>query len=84
MTPASSPRRRARCTTITTTNITRPTKPWARNQRKSPLYDQLAGLGAEFGEKNGWERVNFSAGESSRQAADDQHKWAGAARRITT
>ena len=49
---------------------------WARNQRKSPLYDQLAGLGAEFGEKNGWERVNFfRAGESSRQAADDQHKW---------
>ena len=49
---------------------------WARNQRKSPLYDQLADLGAEFGEKNGWERVNFfRAGESSRQAADDQHKW---------
>ena len=49
---------------------------WARNQRKSPLYDRLAGLGAEFGEKNGWERVNFfRAGESSRQAADDQHKW---------
>jgi len=49
---------------------------WARNQRKSPLYDRLAGLGAEFGEKNGWERVNFfRPGEPSRQAADDQHNW---------
>ena len=49
---------------------------WARNQRKSPLYDRLASLGAEFGEKNGWERVNFfSPGKSSRKAADDQKKW---------
>ena len=49
---------------------------WARNQRKSPLYARLAGLGAEFGEKNGWERVNFfRPGEPARQAADDQHNW---------
>ncbi|MDP7585743.1 MAG: FAD-dependent oxidoreductase, partial [Verrucomicrobiota bacterium] len=49
---------------------------WARNHRRSPLYDRLAGLGAEFGEKNGWERVNFfRPGEPSRQAADDQHQW---------
>ena len=49
---------------------------WARNQRKSPLYDRLALLGAEFGEKNGWERVNFyRPGKSSRQAAGDQKQW---------
>ncbi len=49
---------------------------WARNQRKSPLYARLASLGAEFGEKNGWERANFfRPGEPARQAADDQHNW---------
>ncbi len=49
---------------------------WARNQRKSPLYDRLALLGAEFGEKNGWERVNFyRPGKPSRQASDDQKQW---------
>jgi 4-methylaminobutanoate oxidase (formaldehyde-forming) len=31
----------------------------ARPLRTSPLYDVLAGKGAEFGAKNGWERVNY-------------------------
>ena len=31
----------------------------ARPLRTSPLYDQLAAKGAEFGSKNGWERVNY-------------------------
>jgi len=31
----------------------------ARPLRTSPLYDLLAGKGAEFGAKNGWERVNY-------------------------
>jgi len=31
----------------------------ARPLRTSPLYDILAGKGAEFGSKNGWERVNY-------------------------
>ena len=31
----------------------------ARPLRTSPLYDILAGKGAEFGAKNGWERVNY-------------------------
>jgi 4-methylaminobutanoate oxidase (formaldehyde-forming) len=31
----------------------------ARPLRTSPLYDVLAGKGAEFGAKNGWERANY-------------------------
>ena len=31
----------------------------ARPLRTSPLYDLLAGRGAEFGSKNGWERANY-------------------------
>jgi glycine cleavage system aminomethyltransferase T len=31
----------------------------ARPLRTSPLYDILAGKGAEFGSKNGWERANY-------------------------
>ena len=31
----------------------------ARPVRTSPLYDLLAAKGAEFGSKNGWERVNY-------------------------
>ncbi len=31
----------------------------ARPLRTSPLYDLLAGKGAEFGARNGWERVNY-------------------------
>ncbi|MCZ4313361.1 FAD-dependent oxidoreductase [Comamonadaceae bacterium G21597-S1] len=31
----------------------------ARPLRTSPLYDTLAAKGAEFGSKNGWERVNY-------------------------
>ena len=31
----------------------------ARPLRTSPLYDALAAKGAEFGSKNGWERVNY-------------------------
>jgi len=31
----------------------------ARPLRTSPLYDQLATRGAEFGSKNGWERANY-------------------------
>ncbi|MEP6969930.1 MAG: FAD-dependent oxidoreductase, partial [Betaproteobacteria bacterium] len=30
-----------------------------RPLRTSPLYDQLSAKGAEFGSKNGWERVNY-------------------------
>jgi glycine cleavage system aminomethyltransferase T/glycine/D-amino acid oxidase-like deaminating enzyme len=37
----------------------------ARPLRTSPLYDILAAKGAEFGSRNGWERVNYfkSAGQ---------------------
>ena len=33
----------------------------ARPTRRSPLYDRLAGAGAVFGEKMGWERPNWFA-----------------------
>ncbi|MEZ5864162.1 MAG: FAD-dependent oxidoreductase [Geminicoccaceae bacterium] len=33
-----------------------------RPLRRSPLYDRLAGAGAVFGEKLGWERANWFAG----------------------
>ncbi|MEK7327843.1 MAG: FAD-dependent oxidoreductase, partial [Chloroflexota bacterium] len=46
---------------------------WGRGLRKSALYDHLKKFGAVFGEKNGWERVNyFEAGKPSRQAGADQ------------
>jgi len=32
---------------------------WARTKRLSPLDSRLMALGAVFGEKNGWERVNY-------------------------
>lgn len=42
----------------------------------SPLYNHLKQFGAVFGEKNGWERVNyFEPGKSWRQAGADQRSW---------
>lgn len=43
----------------------------ARVKRKSPLDEKLLGLDAVFGEKNGWERVNYY------QAADDRRQRMG-------
>ncbi len=49
---------------------------WGRPLRESPFYSRLQELGAVFGEKNGWERVNyFDPGKPSRQAGADQHRW---------
>ena len=49
-----------------------------RPLRLSPAYEELVGLGAEFGEKGGWERPNWF---SSNEAAGDQRLrprgWAG-------
>ena len=39
-----------------------------RPLRRSPAYDRLAGLGAHFGEKAGWERANWFA---SNAGSDD-------------
>jgi 4-methylaminobutanoate oxidase (formaldehyde-forming) len=42
---------------------------WGRPMRMSPLVPRLQELGAVFGEKNGWERVNyFEPGKPSRRA----------------
>jgi glycine cleavage system T protein len=49
---------------------------WGRPLRTSPLYKRLKELGAVFGLKNGWERVNyFDSGKTWRQAGADQKDW---------
>ena len=49
---------------------------WARVRRLSPLDAEHAALGAVFGEKNGWERVNYyEAGTRGRRAGADQQRW---------
>lgn len=46
---------------------------WARPRRISPVHHRLQELGAVFGEKNGWERVNFfQPGRGWRRAGADQ------------
>jgi len=49
---------------------------WGRPLRISPFYTRLKELGAVFGEKNGWERVNyFEPGKPGRKAGYDQRNW---------
>ncbi|HXF85182.1 MAG TPA: FAD-dependent oxidoreductase [Anaerolineales bacterium] len=49
---------------------------WARPHRVSPLHYRLMEHGAVFGEKFGWERVNyFDPGKPSRRMGEDQRKW---------
>lgn len=48
---------------------------WARPRRLSPVHYRLQELGAIFGEKNGWERVNYiQPGRSWRRAGADQRQ----------
>jgi 4-methylaminobutanoate oxidase (formaldehyde-forming) len=46
----------------------------ARPRRMSPLDPQLLALGAVFGEKNGWERVNYFD-PPGRRAGAEQGRW---------
>ncbi|MCP4692199.1 MAG: FAD-dependent oxidoreductase, partial [Desulfobacterales bacterium] len=49
---------------------------WGRPLRVSPFYERLKERGAVFGEKNGWERVNYLApGRPWRRAGADQKNW---------
>jgi glycine cleavage system T protein len=49
---------------------------WGRPNQKSPFYPKLWDMGAVFGEKYGWERVNyFSTGHFGRTAGADQKNW---------
>lgn len=49
---------------------------WGRPLRTSPFYERLKPLGAVFGLKNGWERVNYyDPGQPWRQAGADQKHW---------
>ncbi len=49
---------------------------WARPHRVSPLHSRLQEMGAVFGEKFGWERVNFfQPGKAWRRAGADQREW---------
>ncbi|MEW6285672.1 MAG: FAD-dependent oxidoreductase [Chloroflexota bacterium] len=51
---------------------------WARPHRVSPLHYRLLENGAVFGEKFGWERVNyFDPGKPSRRMGEDQRNWGG-------
>ena len=49
---------------------------WARPHRLSPVHYRLQEMGAVFGEKFGWERVNcFEPGKPWRRAGADQREW---------
>jgi glycine cleavage system T protein len=49
---------------------------WARPHRISPLHYQLLEMGAVFGEKYGWERVNYiDPGKPGRRMGAIQHEW---------
>ncbi|MBE7551730.1 MAG: FAD-dependent oxidoreductase [Anaerolineales bacterium] len=49
---------------------------WARERRLSPLDSRLLALGGVFGEKNGWERVNyFEPGRPGRRMGAEQKSW---------
>lgn len=51
---------------------------WARPHRVSPVYHRLQEMGAVFGEKFGWERVNyFEPGKPWRRMGEDQRNWGG-------
>jgi 4-methylaminobutanoate oxidase (formaldehyde-forming) len=49
---------------------------WARPHRVSPVHYRLQELGAVFGEKFGWERVNYVQPDKPwRRMGEDQRKW---------
>ncbi len=49
---------------------------WARPHRVSPVHYRLQEMGAVFGEKYGWERVNFfEPGKPWRRMGTDQRQW---------
>jgi len=49
---------------------------WARPHRVSPVHNRLQEMGAVFGEKFGWERVNyFDPGKPWQRAGADQRRW---------
>ncbi len=49
---------------------------WARPHRISPVHYRLLEQGAVFGEKFGWERVNyFQPGKPARRMGEDQRAW---------
>lgn len=49
---------------------------WARPHRVSPVHYRLQEMGAVFGEKFGWERVNyFEPDKPWRRMGEDQRKW---------
>lgn len=49
---------------------------WARPHRVSPVHHRLQELGAVFGEKFGWERVNYIQPDKPwRRMGEDQRKW---------
>ena len=56
---------------------------YMRPRRISPFHYRLQDLGAVFGKKNGWERVNYiMPGEPWRRAGEDQREWGGWAKEL--
>ncbi len=49
--------------------------PEARNKKCSPLHDRLAGLGAQFGAYNGWERANWFARDGDDASEESTQTW---------
>lgn len=49
--------------------------PEARNKKCSPLHDRLAGMGAQFGAYNGWERANWFAREGDDTSEGSTQTW---------
>ncbi|MEM1301289.1 MAG: FAD-dependent oxidoreductase, partial [Pseudomonadota bacterium] len=54
-----------------------PHKAWpaGRDKKKSPVQDQLAALGAQFGAYNGWERANWFAKDGDDTSIEATETW---------
>ena len=49
--------------------------PEARNKKISPLHERLAGMGAQFGAYNGWERANWFASGGDDTSEESTQTW---------
>ncbi len=49
--------------------------PAGRGQKLSPVHDRVAGLGAQFGTYNGWERANWYARAGDDTSAEGSQTW---------
>lgn len=54
-----------------------PHKEWpaGRGKKHSPVHETIAGLGAQFGVYNGWERANWYAAEGDDTSVESTERW---------